>query len=90
MVRSCPAFPISDTVHVVSRDMVDDRDKPESGEADDRRDFFACGWDDEAVSPSILSGFTDGVLLPIKVEQIDLLFMIYLQEHVYSYGFLQL
>lgn len=82
MVRRCPALAISDTVHVVSIHTVDDRDNPESGEAEDRRGFFACGWDDEVVSPCILSGITDGVLLPIKAKQNFLLFTIYLHEHV--------
>jgi hypothetical protein len=82
MVRRCPALAISDTVHVVSIDRVDERDNPESGEAEDRRSFFDCVWDDGVVSPSILSGLTDGVLLPLRAKQNFLIFTICLHEQV--------
>jgi hypothetical protein len=66
MVRRCPALAISDTVHVVSIERADDRDNPESGEVENRRGFFASGWDEEVASPSIFSVHEDGALFAVE------------------------
>lgn len=41
---------MSDMVHAVSTDRVDDRDKPESRAAEEHRGLFTSGWDEEELS----------------------------------------
>jgi hypothetical protein len=62
---------------VVSIGSVDNRDNPESEDANGRWGFFGSGWNNEEVSPS---GLKHSILLTTIVKQNFVIFMSYLEQ----------